>query len=159
MKCILAVVVALFLAPLAAAQTSYSGTLAADTVMSGACTIETDLTVPSDIILTILPGTTVGLRNGTSIRIEGQLIADGTEAAPILFTRYANISGTRWKQIMFVKPPTADCLVYLEYANSAGDHRLPWEGSRSYHEAIVAIGTHWISTVAPEMPGSSGGEL
>lgn len=162
MKCIQSVMVVLFWAPLAAAQTSYSGTLSTDTVMSGECIIEANLTVPSGIILTILPGTTVGLRNGINIRIEGQLIADGTQAAPILFTRYANISGTRWKQIMFVSAADSrfDWCTF-EYANSTGDHKDYYgEGSRSYHEAIVAIGTHldFDHCTFQKLPSSSGGE-
>jgi hypothetical protein len=146
MKCILAVIVALFLVPLAAGQTSYSGTLAADTTMSGACTIEANLTVPAGITLTISPGATVKLRAGVSILVSGRLLADGTEAQPILLTSYGSTSSVLWKQIKFTQAADSRfSWCTLEYANCGGDHKASYynnRGPRNYYECVVVVASH-----------------
>lgn len=87
-----------------------------DTTWSGNVILDSNVVVPTGIVLTIEPGTTVSMSNGVTIKIYGQLLADGTEAQPILFTRYP--SGNRWKEIMFIEAADSrfvNCI--FEYAN------------------------------------------
>jgi hypothetical protein len=56
-----------------------------------------NFTVPANSILTIEPGVTVRFASGTGLIVNGQLLAEGTAAEPITFTRSA-ASGT-WDRI------------------------------------------------------------
>ena len=56
-----------------------------------------NFTVPANSILTIEPGVTVRFASGTGLIVNGQLLAEGTAADPITFTRSA-ASGT-WDRI------------------------------------------------------------
>ncbi len=144
MKYLSSVMVVLFLAPLAAAQTHYSGTLTSDTIFSGECIIDANLTVPAGIVLTIEAGSLIQIANGVSILVSGAMKADGTEALPILFTRYPNVTGNKWKQIKFIQPSDSRfSWCTFQYADSEGEHQdyyLP--GPRNYHEAIVLLAGH-----------------
>jgi hypothetical protein len=124
------------------ASAHFSGTLAADATWSGAVVVDATLTVPAGRVLTIDPGTEVLLRAGASLLVSGQLLADGTEEAPIHFTHYGN--GTTWERIHFSSAADSrfrNCL--FEFANSAGDHQDYYgAGSRNYHEALVVVASH-----------------
>jgi hypothetical protein len=96
--------------------------LTEDTTWSGVVVLEDTVSVPSGIVLSIEPGTVVSMKNAVAIVISGQLLAEGTEEAPIRFTRYG--AGIKWKQIMFVEAADSrltNCI--FEYANCAGDHK------------------------------------
>jgi len=82
-----------------------SGVMLVDEIWSGTINITGDVTVPSDITLTIEPGTEVifsaqsdDTSGGQDISrseliINGSLIAEGTSLSPILFTSNASIEG------------------------------------------------------------------
>ncbi len=119
-----------------------SGELIGDMTWSGACIVEDAVVVPADMVLKIEPGTIVLMKDAAELVVYGQLLAEGTEAEPIHFTRYGD--GTSWKQIMFIEAADSR-LVHctIEYADSEGDHK-DYYGSkpRTYHEAVVALASH-----------------
>src|SRR5262245_58818680 len=61
--------------------------------------IPSSLTVPGGVTLTIDPGVTVLFNQGTGLTINGRLLAEGTAANPIVFTR--NNGATSWSQLNF----------------------------------------------------------
>jgi len=138
-----------------------AGDLTEDTTWSGTVTLDSNVVVTTGIVLTIEQGTTVRMSNGVTIRVYGQLLADGNEAKPILFTRYP--SGNRWKQIKFVEAADSrfvNCI--FEYANCAGDHKdyyNPGPNRYQYHEAVVLVASHvdFEKCVFRNLP-SAGGE-
>ncbi|MHC4113401.1 MAG: CotH kinase family protein, partial [Planctomycetota bacterium] len=92
-----------------------SGTLASNTTLdaaSGPWHITSELTVPSGITLTVLPGTTVFFDPGTRIVIEGRMLAEGTEYELIRFTRTPATDTTAWNG--------------LQFANTASDNRITY---------------------------------
>ena len=69
----------------------HGGTLTEDTTLSTSSypyAITDDIVVPAGITLTIEPGVTLHFQANRAIRVEGgQLLAEGTAAQPIIFTR------------------------------------------------------------------------
>ena len=124
------------------AENLITGELTQDVTLSGTYVVSGAVTVPAGRVLTILPGATVLMTSGASIVVAGQLMAEGTQDLPILFTRYA--AGTTWKQIKFIEAADSTfAWCTFEYANSAGAHQDYYEpGPRNYHEAIVALACH-----------------
>jgi hypothetical protein len=116
--------------------------LTGDTTWSGTITVEGTVVVPAGIVLTIEPGTVVMMNNAVSLKVYGQLIADGTEAQPIRFTHYGDT--TRWRQIMLVEAADsrfAHCT--FEYSNCGGEHQEYYTpGPRDYHEAVTILASH-----------------
>ena len=135
---------------LSASLSSMAGELTEDTTWSGTVVLDSNVVVPAGIVLTIEPATTVQMKNAVTIYIYGRLLADGTEAQPIRFTRYA--SGMTWKQIRFVEAADSrltNCI--FEYANCVGDHKDYYDNDcnsatlplpRTYHEAVVGLASH-----------------
>jgi hypothetical protein len=131
-----------------------AGTLTSDTVLyasNSPYTVAGNLTVASNVTLTIEPGVTVRLRKNCGITVNGRLLADGVTNRPITFTRYPG--DANWERLMFVQAADStlrNCLV--EYANCAGDHKDAYYatncaypmnvGPRNYFEAIVALACH-----------------
>jgi hypothetical protein len=127
--------------------------LTEDTTWSGTVVVDRTLEVPTGITLKIDAGTTVLMKQAVSLRVAGRLLAEGTEAAPIRFTRQA--AGITWGRLMFVKASDSR-LVHctVEFSNSAGDHKDYYDNRdqncnpvttrppRSYHEAVVIIASH-----------------
>ena len=74
----------LLLATAAAGMTT-SGSLTEDEVWSGIVEITGDVTVPHGISLTVEPGTAVRFADGTRLRVDGVLRAEGTADSPIRF--------------------------------------------------------------------------
>ncbi len=136
-----------------------AGKLASDATLSGAYVVDETVTVPTDVVLTIEPGTALLMRSGVSLVVYGQLLARGTEAQPILVTQHG--AGTAWKQIRFVDANDSrldHCI--FEYADSEGEHQDYYmEGPRNYHEAIVALACHIDvnDCVFRNLPDASGG--
>ncbi|MHC4325030.1 MAG: right-handed parallel beta-helix repeat-containing protein, partial [Planctomycetota bacterium] len=136
-----------------------SGELLGDMTWSGACIIEDAVIVPADTILKIDRGTMVLMKDSARLVVYGRLLAEGTEAEPIHFTRYGNNSS--WKQIIFIEAADsrlAHCIV--EYADSEGDHKDYYEpGPRTYHEAVVALACHVDieNCIFRNLPDESGG--
>jgi hypothetical protein len=119
-----------------------SGELIQDTTWSETCVLDGTVVVPAGIVLKIEPGTVVGFKQAASLVVFGQLLAEGTETAPIRFTHADH--GIVWKQIMFVEAQDSrlvNCII--EYADSDGAHQDYYEaGPRTYHEAVVALASY-----------------
>lgn len=84
--------------------------------------------------LTIEPGTEVMLAGGQSLIVEGELIANGTEDNPIVFTRYRD--GESWGSIVFdhsLASKLSHCVV--EYSSSGGSY-----GGENYAGAVAVVG-------------------
>jgi len=140
--------------------------LTEDTTWSGTHILEDSVVVPAGIVLNIEPGTMVMMDVAVSLKVYGQLLADGTEAEPIRFTQYGN---SKWKQIMFIEAVDsrlAHCTI--EYADCAGDHKDYYDNDcdpgtpplpRDYHEAIVVLACHLDieSCIFQNLPDDSGG--
>ncbi len=143
------------------AQVHVAGELTQNATWSGAVIVDSNVIVPTGIVLTIEPGTIVQMKNAVSIIIYGQLLADGTDASQIRFTRTA--SGIRWKQIRFADAADSrltNCI--FEYADCAGEHQdyyVPGPRRYLYHEAIVLLSSHvdFEKCVFQNLP-SAGGE-
>jgi len=124
------------------AANNISGELTENTTWSGACIVEDTVVVPAGMVLKIEPGTMVLMKDAAEIVVYGRLLAEGTKAEPIHFTRYGD--GVSWKQIMFIEAEDsrlAHCTI--EYADSEGEHQDYYvPGPRNYHEAVVALACH-----------------
>jgi hypothetical protein len=136
-----------------------AGELLGDMTFSGAYIIEGSVVVPAGMVLKIEPGTTVLMKDAVKLVVYGQLLAEGTEAEPIYFTRYGD--GVTWKQIMFVEAADSrfvHCII--EYADSEGEHQDYYvPGPRNYHEAVVALASHvdFENCIFRNLPDESAG--
>lgn len=127
-----------------------TGTIAADKTLSGSNTVQGKVTVAAGVILTIIPGTTLLMKAAAEIEVRGRLLAEGTESAPILFTR--EVPAARWKRIAFINAASSrltHCI--FEYANCTGTHLDYYDNdcnagtplpARTYHEAVVLLASH-----------------
>jgi parallel beta-helix repeat protein len=127
-----------------------TGNITQDRTLSGSNTVEGKVTVQAGVVLTITPGATMLMKASAEIEVRGRLLADGTAAAPILFTR--EVTAARWRRIAFIEADEsrfAHCT--FEYANSAGTHLDYYDNdcnaatappARTYHEAIVLLASH-----------------
>ena len=85
--------------------------------------------------LTIEPGTEVLLGSGQSIIVEGELIANGTEESPIVFTRYRDEES--WGSLAFDSAsPSQLSHCVVEYSSSAGS-----QGGEDYIGALAIVGS------------------
>jgi len=89
------------------------------TPKEGPYKITSELTVPSGITLTIMPGTTVFFEPNARIIIKGMLIAEGSQNELIRFTRTPGSSGT-WNGLQFVDTVRDNRITYavLEYGQT-----------------------------------------
>jgi hypothetical protein len=95
-------------------------------------------------------GTRLLMNTGATLRIEGQLLANGTSNQPITFTRAT--TSTNWGRILFVRAaPSRLQHCVIEFANSTGDHQSYYDNDcntntppvpRNYREAVIALATH-----------------
>jgi len=143
-----------------------SGDVTNHATWSGTNLLSGTVTIQTGVVVNIDPGTRMLMNAGATLRVYGQLFADGTSNAPIYFTRAA-ASGT-WGRIMFVNAAASrlsHCVI--EYANSAGDHKdyYPTNCSppifrprNNYHEAVVALACHLDveGCVFQNLPSASG---
>jgi hypothetical protein len=124
--------------------------LTEDTVWSGTYLIKSPVVVADGVTLTIEQGSVLMMQNGVGITVNGRLMAEGTEAEPVTFTR--DPAGSTWERLMFVNAEDSrlsHCVI--EYANASGDHKDYYDNdcdeqtpplSRSYHEAVAGIASH-----------------
>ncbi len=106
-------------------QSSLSGTLAVDTVLtaaSGPWHVTGDIVIPAGVTLTIQAGTTVFFDTAAGITVNGALVAEGTEFAHIRMAPNPG-SATRWDGLSLQNTPADSRLVYvdMEYGDGQGD--------------------------------------
>jgi hypothetical protein len=129
-----------------------SGDVASSATWSGTNLLSGTVTIRSNVVVTISPGTRLLMNTAAVLRVEGQLLANGASNQPITFTRATTT--TNWGRIIFVKAaPSRLGHCVIEFANSAGDHQNYYTNSvlcdptsppipRTYREAVVALATH-----------------
>ena len=133
-----------------AATNFISGTISNSTTWSGTNLLTGTVVVTNGATVNIEPGTRLLMNTAATLVVYGQLLANGTSNAPIVFTR--STTTTNWSRIRFVQASNSvfrHCLI--EFANSTGDHQSYYDNDcntntpplpRNYREAIVALGTH-----------------
>ena len=141
------------------------GQITTNLTLNGTNLVNTSVVIQTNATLTIEAGTTMLMNTAVVITVYGKLIASGTTNQPIYFTRAT--TSARWNRIMFIKASdSAFTNCYFEFANCAGNHLDYYDNdcnpdtpppARSYHEAIVAIGTHldFDSCVFRNLPDTS----
>ncbi len=87
-------------------ESTVSGNISEDTILTASLspyTVEETLQVLEDVTLKIEPGTVIKFKEGTGLKIGGELIAEGTEERNITFTsNKGNPSPGDWKGIGFL---------------------------------------------------------
>ncbi len=106
----------------AGSQEPPNGILSEDTIWTaqeGPYKINSELTIPSRVTLTIMPGTTVFFEPNAKIIINGTLIAEGTQNELIRFTRTPDTSGI-WDGLQFIDTAGDNRITYavLEYGKT-----------------------------------------
>lgn len=113
-----------------ASETTFAGgTLASDTLFDLASSpwrVTGSITIPAGITLTIEPGTSVYFNNGTSITINGRLVAEGSEYQRIRLTRVPVATSAIWNGLIFQNTLEDSRLSYLDmsYGDNRGDSIL-----------------------------------
>lgn len=120
-----------------------SGTLAADTVWAaagGPYLVSGQLTVPSGVTLTIQPGTTLYFAQGASLSLSGRLLAEGTAAQRIRFTRQPGTT-VSWGGLRFTNTTQDNRLTQadLEFAGAAD--AIVLQSSALFIENVTWTGT------------------
>lgn len=128
-----------------------TGTISTNRTLAGTNLLTGTVTVANGAILTIDPGTRMLMNTGATLRVEGQLLANGTAADPIHFTRAT--TAARWARLRFVAAEDSrlrHCII--EYANCVGTHLDYYDDDCNtntadlvrppYHEAVVVLASH-----------------
>ncbi len=142
---------ALFTATAPGMTNFISGDVTTSVTWSGTNLLSGTVTVRSNAVVSITPGARLLMNTAAVLRVEGQLLANGTSNQPITFTR--STASTNWGRIMFVKAaPSRLGHCVIEFANSVGDHQSYYDNdcntntpplpNRNYREAVVSLGTH-----------------
>jgi len=134
--------IALVAAILLAAPAGFAYTITTDTLWSGNRIATESVTVADGATLRIDAGTTVQLPTDAILRVEGRLLAEGTAAAPIVFTRLGHAGGTgRWGKIRFSVADGVSRLVHcrLWYANGGVQSAEGNEGIVSTRRSHVVV--------------------
>lgn len=114
-------------------QLPAGGALTADTVWvaeEGPYRITGELVVPEQVSLVIMPGTSVTFEPDARMVVNGLLVAEGSEEAPIRFTRTPGSEGT-WAGVQFVGSAADNRIVHavIEYGRT-NDGMVGVENSR-----------------------------
>lgn len=140
-------------AVLASAATNFiSGEVTSSATWSGTNLLTGTVLIRSNAVVTIEAGARILMNTAAVLRVEGQLLANGTSNQPITFTR--STTTTNWGRLIFVRAaPSRLQHCVIEFANSIGDHQnyyyydVPCDTNsppraRTYREAVVALATH-----------------
>ena len=90
---------------------------------SGPWYVASDLSVPSDKILTIEPGTTVYFNQDVRLTVQGRLVAEGTEFERIRLMLQPGSSATEWDGIRFENTSEDNRLCYVDMEHCSGASR------------------------------------
>ena len=127
-----------------------TGTITSNATWSGTNLLRGSVTIQSGVTVNIDPGTRMLMETNAVLVVRGQLLANGSSNAPILFTRATTTA--RWNRIILDRAaPSRLQHCIFEHANSAGDHQNyyprsgfpcnpPTFAARNYHEMIVCLG-------------------
>jgi len=104
-------------------QTNFiSGNVTNSATWIGTNLLSGTVTIRSNAVVTIEPGARILMNTAAVLRVEGQLLANGTSNQPITFTRATTT--TNWGRLFFVRAqPSRLGYCVIEFANSTGDHR------------------------------------
>jgi len=141
---------ALIAAPASGMTNLISGDVTNNATWSGTNLLTGTVIIRSNTVVTIEAGARLLMNTAAVLRVEGQLLANGTSNAPITFTR--STTTTNWGRIFFVKAASSRLrYCVIEFANSVGDHQSYYDNdcntntppiARTYREAVVALATH-----------------
>jgi len=149
---IYALLLSVLFASNAAGMTNHiAGEVTTSATWSGTNLLTGTVIIRPDAVVTIEPGARILMNTAAVLRVEGQLLANGTSNEPITFTR--STTTTNWGRILFVKAaPSRLGYCVIEFANSVGDHQSYYDNdcntntaplpNRNYREAVVSLGTH-----------------
>jgi Tfp pilus assembly protein PilX len=103
--------------------TEFSGVISVDTTWSASGSpyvVTGDITISAGAILTIEPGVTVRIYPNRSLRVDGELVAIGTETDPITFTsdRSVPVPGD-WGWILFTDSSIDAAFLYGNYLSGS----------------------------------------
>ncbi|MBK9030244.1 MAG: hypothetical protein IPL61_02705 [Myxococcales bacterium] len=93
-----------------------SGAITADQAWSGTVTLVADATIEAGVTVTVAAGTVFQARMGTTLRVAGTLLVDGTAAAPVTMNPTAD--AMTWAGVV-VDSGGAATLTYAQGANVA----------------------------------------
>lgn len=126
-----------------------TGTISSDARWSGTNLLRGTVVIQSNVTVNIDPGTRMLMNTNAVLMVRGQLLANGSSNAPILFTRATTTAP--WGRIIFDRAaPGRLRHCTIEHANSIGDHQNYYPSStgvcnpptfalRNYHEAVVCL--------------------
>jgi parallel beta helix pectate lyase-like protein len=136
-------------APVQAASNLITGTITANATWSDTNLLRGTVIIAAGVTVNIEPGTRMLMNTNAVLQVNGQLLANGTSNAPILFTRATTTAP--WSRIILDRAaPSRLRYCIIEYANSAGNHQdyyprtgfpcnPPTFATRVYHEAVVCL--------------------
>lgn len=130
--------------PNAIAQTEVGGWIAESTVWTlgrSPYVVTQDIILATNATLTIEPGVEIRFNQGTGLTVQGRLLAEGTPARRIRFTRNDQAGATGWTRIDFLPGPWESRILHatLEYATGSGNIR--GQQTSLYLEGVV-----WTNT-------------
>jgi len=141
---------ALLAAPMSASTNFISGNVSSSVTWTGTNLLTGTVLIQTNTVVTIEAGARILMNTAAVLRIEGQLLANGTSNQPITFTR--STTSTNWGRLFFVRAaPSRLRHCVIEFANSVGDHQSYYDNDcntntpplpRTYREAVVALATH-----------------
>lgn len=120
-----------------------SGTIASSTTWAAAAgpfVVSGNLTVPAGVTLTIEPGTTVYFAQAASLTVNGRLVAAGTEARRIRFTRQPGTANT-WGGIRFNNTTLDNRIAYAEIDFASTGDPITAANSTILVDNVVFSGT------------------
>jgi hypothetical protein len=123
--------------------TTVSGNIAAGTTWTAAAgpyVVSANVTVPAGVTLTVEPGTTIYFAQGTSLTVNGRLLAEGTSSRRIHFTRAPGTTST-WGGIRFNNSLVENRITHadIEFASTADP--IVATGSTILIDNVVFSGT------------------
>lgn len=133
--------------------------IASDAALEGDVRLFGTLTVAPEAVLTLSPGTTLWIHDGARLLIQGQLVAEGTPAQPILLRGdrtgfvaadipYEIMSG-QWQGMTLAQGSGPASLSFVRMENSVGGLTLEEGASLTMTNCIITNSRENLITAAP----------